>query len=255
VGSPVTLTAAVATTTSGQPTGTVTFLDGTTVLGSAQALSSGLASVTISTLAAGSHNLTAAYSGDTNFNASVSSVVVQLASDFSFSLSSTGGATQTVIPGRSVTYNMVASPLNGAFSFPVTLSASGLPPGATASFSPSTLSLGSGNASFTLTIQTAATTATAHPAKGVGGGAAILALLLLPFSSRLRRTVRKWKPGVLIVVLGLSLAAVGGLAGCGTGTGYFGQNPQTYSVTVTGTASGPSGTTLQHSSTVVLTVQ
>ncbi|WP_187142987.1 Ig-like domain repeat protein [Terriglobus albidus] len=255
VGSPVTLRATVATTTSGQPTGTVTFLDGTTVLGTAQTLSSGIASVTISSLAAGSHNLTAAYSGDTNFNASISSALVQQASDFSFSLSSTGGATQTVVPGRSVTYNMVASPLNGSFSFPVSLSASGLPAGATAAFSPSTLSLGSGNASFTLTIQTVATTAMTHPIKGAGGGAAVLALLLLPFSSRLRRTVRRWKPGILIVVLGLSLAAVGGLAGCGTGTGYFGQNPQTYSVTITGTASGTNGTTLQHSSTVVLTVQ
>lgn len=256
VGSPVTLTAAVATTTSGQPTGTVTFLDGAIVLGTAQTLSSGIASITTSSLSAGSHNLTVAYSGDTNFNASVSSALVQQASDFSFSLSSTGGATQTVVPGRSVTYNLVASPLiNGSFSFPVTLSASGLPAGATATFSPSTLSLGSGNVSFTLTIQTVATTAMTHPMKGAGGSAAVLALLLLPFSSRLRRSVRRWRPGVLIVVLGLSLAMVGGLTGCGTGTGYFGQNSQTYSVTITGTASGPNGTTLQHSSTVVLTVQ
>lgn len=255
VGSPVTLTAAVATTTSGQPTGTVTFLDGTTALGAAQTLSSGIASITISTLSAGSHNLTVAYSGDTNFNASVSSGLVQQASDFSFSLNSTGGATQSVVPGRSATYNLVASPLNGSFSFPVALSASGLPAGATASFSPSTLSLGSGNASFTLTIQTVATAAMAHPVRGTGGAAAALALLLLPFSSRLRRTARRWKPGILLVVLGLTLAAVGGLTGCGTGTGYFGQNPQAYSVTITGTASGPNGTTLQHSSTVVLTVQ
>ena len=255
VGSPVTLRATVATTTSGQPTGTVTFLDGTAILGTAQALSSGLASITISSLTAGSHNLTVAYSGDANFNASVSSALVQQASDFSFSLNSTGGATQTVVPGNSVTYNLAASPLNGSFNFPVTLSASGLPAGATATFSPSTLSLGSGSASFTLTIQTVATTAMAHPVRSTGGGAAVLALLLLPFSSRLRRTLRGWKLGVLIVVLGLSLAVVGGLTGCGTGTGYFGQNAQTYSVTITGTASGPNGTTLQHSSTVVLTVQ
>ncbi|HEY1212349.1 MAG TPA: Ig-like domain repeat protein [Bryobacteraceae bacterium] len=255
VGSPVTLRATVATTTSGQPTGTVTFLDGTAILGTAQALSSGIASITISSLTAGSHNLTVAYSGDANFNASVSSALIQQASDFSFSLNSTGGATQTVVPGNSVTYNLAASPLNGSFNFPVTLSASGLPAGATATFSPSTLSLGSGSASFTLTIQTVATTAMAHPVRSTGGGVAVLALLLLPFSPRLRRTVRRWKPGVLIVVLGLSLAVVGGLTGCGTGTGYFGQNPQTYSVTITGTASGPNGTTLQHSSTVVLTVQ
>lgn len=62
-----TVTAATGTAT---PTGTVTFYDGTTSLGTGT-LSSGAASFTGS-LAAGSHSITASYSGDANDAASVS---------------------------------------------------------------------------------------------------------------------------------------------------------------------------------------
>ena len=60
----------------GTPTGTVTFLDGTTTICSAVTLSSGSASCVISTLATGFHSITAAYSGDTN-NAPSSNMLPQ----------------------------------------------------------------------------------------------------------------------------------------------------------------------------------
>ena len=70
-GQSVTFTATVAPTTgSGMPTGTVTFLDGNTTLGTGT-LSSGAASFTGS-LAAGTHSITASYGGDTTYAASVS---------------------------------------------------------------------------------------------------------------------------------------------------------------------------------------
>lgn len=53
----------------------VTFYDGTASLGT-RPLASGVATLAISTLAVGSHNLKAAYGGDTNFAASTSSVLV-----------------------------------------------------------------------------------------------------------------------------------------------------------------------------------
>ncbi len=50
------------------PSGTVTFYDACTVLGSAQVNSStGIASITVSSLATGSHSILASYSGDSNF--------------------------------------------------------------------------------------------------------------------------------------------------------------------------------------------
>src|ERR1700733_13849466 len=53
-------------------TGTVDFDDGTTLLGSSAISALGEASITVSTFAVGVHPLTATYSGDTNFSASLS---------------------------------------------------------------------------------------------------------------------------------------------------------------------------------------
>ena len=56
------------------PTGTVTFLDGSTVLGTGTLNETGTATYTTTafTLAAGSHSITAIYSGDNNYTASTS---------------------------------------------------------------------------------------------------------------------------------------------------------------------------------------
>jgi hypothetical protein len=60
----------------GVPTGTVTFLDGSTSLGTA-ALNAGVATLTTSALSAGTHQIVAAYSGDTNFNPNDAAPLVQ----------------------------------------------------------------------------------------------------------------------------------------------------------------------------------
>jgi hypothetical protein len=75
-GASVSLTATVKSKTTGTPTGTVTFQDGTTTLGTAT-LSGGSASFPISTLSGGAHSITAVYSGDANFVPSISPVFVQ----------------------------------------------------------------------------------------------------------------------------------------------------------------------------------
>jgi hypothetical protein len=70
-GQTVTLTATVAATASGSgtPTGTVTFQEGSTVLGSGPLNSSGVATLTLSNLAVAPHTITTLYSGDANFSA------------------------------------------------------------------------------------------------------------------------------------------------------------------------------------------
>ena len=75
VGQAVTFTAMV-TGGSGTPTGSVTFKDGATVLGGGT-LFSGVATFGTSALAAGSHAITAVYSGDTIFAPSTSAVLTQ----------------------------------------------------------------------------------------------------------------------------------------------------------------------------------
>ena len=65
-----------ATVTPTAATGTVTFKDGSTTLGTGT-IGSGTATYSTSTLSAGSHAITAAYGGDSNYNGSTSSVVTE----------------------------------------------------------------------------------------------------------------------------------------------------------------------------------
>jgi hypothetical protein len=76
VGQSVTFTATVSST-AGNPTGTVTFRDGTGTLGTGAVNGSGIATYITSTLVIGTRSITASYAGDTNFNVKVSTPVSQ----------------------------------------------------------------------------------------------------------------------------------------------------------------------------------
>ncbi|MGD1093054.1 MAG: Ig-like domain repeat protein [Bryobacteraceae bacterium] len=103
----VTFTAAVAPITA---TGSVTFLDGTSTLGSSS-LSSGKATFSTSSLAAGPHSITASYSGDSNDTGGISGAVSQTVT--ANKASTTTAATSTLNPstsGQSVTFTATVSP-------------------------------------------------------------------------------------------------------------------------------------------------
>jgi hypothetical protein len=76
-GSSVTFTATLSALTS-NPTGTVTFYDGSTALGSAVAVSGNTAALQTSSLAVGAHTVTAVYSGDSHNAKSTSIAIVQI---------------------------------------------------------------------------------------------------------------------------------------------------------------------------------
>lgn len=108
-------------------TGTVTFYDGGTALGSGT-LSSGMASYSTSSLSAGSHSITATYNGNSNFLTSTSNTVSQTvesapASDFSLSASPTS---RSVNPGSGTSYTVSITRSSG-FAEAITLRVSGLP--------------------------------------------------------------------------------------------------------------------------------
>ena len=75
VGDPVGLTATVKTDGATKPTGTVTFLNGSAVLGTATLNSSGVAKLSSTSLPIGQHELTARFSGSSIFLPSASSAV------------------------------------------------------------------------------------------------------------------------------------------------------------------------------------
>jgi len=178
-----------------------------------------------------------------------------------FSVNITNNTTQTIHPGDSASFTVSVGFVTSVFNNPVILSISaaqgqtGLPPGAVAVFSPPTVTPGGGTALSTLTIQTSQTNAENKKTKLFGAAYAALALLLFPFIwvRRLRRTRSSLSRTTLLVVTSLiSLGALIGISGCGSGEGYFGIRPQTFTFTVTGTSSSLAHTAPQ---TVTLTLQ
>ena len=251
VTSPVTLTASISA--SGTPTGSVSFYDGTTLLGTVT-LSSGQAAYTTSSLAVGTHSITAVYSGDSTFQAATSPAVSELVQDFSVSTPTSGTSnapSATVVPGGTATYTLSIGPTAGTvFPAPVTLSLSGLPPGATGTLSPQTLPAGSSVSSVTLTIQVPEQ-ATAFN-RSLGWITPAMALMLLPFAGKLRRGGKALQRyGLVLLLLVAGAGATAGLGGCAAkDSGFFGQTSQTYNVVITATSGS-----LSHSTSVTLTVQ
>ena len=184
-------------------------------------------------------------------------VVVSLpaVTDFTIGLASGADSSATVFPGETVGENFTVSPANGAGAFTnaIALSASGLPAGATAVFSPASVPAGSGITTVTLTIQAPRASADSEWAGGIAGRLAplSLALLLLPLAGRLRRGGKRIGRLISVLLLAIAgMAAMAGLSGCGSVSGSIAQTPQTYTVTVTGTSGA-----LSHSTTFTLTVE
>jgi len=133
-----------ATVSPSAATGTVTFKDGSTTLGTGT-LSSGIATFSISTLALGSHSITAAYGGDANDNSSTSSTLKQVVEQGSaVALTSSTNPAPYSAP---VTFTAVITPAaaTGTVSFldgSTTLGTSTVS-GGVAAFSIATLAVGS----------------------------------------------------------------------------------------------------------------
>jgi subtilase family serine protease len=214
------------------------------------------------TAAAGTQNIMVSgsdASGTQSLTYTLTVTSLPAAPDFTINMASGASSSAAVLPGGTAVFTFTISPANGAGAFPyaIALSASGLPAGATAVFSPASVPASSGTTTVTLTIQLPQASAAARMAGGIGSGIVgrlaqlSLAFLLLPIAGMLRRN-GKWLGRLVSVLLLLiaGMAAMAGLSGCGSINGYIGQAPQTYTVTVTGTSGA-----LSHSTTVTMTVE
>jgi hypothetical protein len=225
-GQAVTLSATVTASGggSGTPTGTVTFLDNGAPTGNGILNVSGVATLTINSLAVGSHNITATYPGDNNFLAS----------------SATGGngVTQTINKSPSAT-TLTSSPNPSVSGQPVTLSAtvtatgsgSGTPTG-TVNFLDNGAPIGNGilNVSgvATLTLSSLAigshTITAAYPgdsnflaSSATGGSGVNQTVNKSPTSSTVLSSANPNTLGQMLT-LTITAAATGGGAGTPTGT-------------------------------------
>jgi len=253
LGSPVLLTFTVPTVNGVPPTGSVSFYYGAALLGSGTLSATGVAALSTSALPLGTDSVMAVYTGDTNYTGGSLAATETVGpsgggtAGQDFTISAT--APQTINPGQSATYGVSLAGVNGAFTSPVTLSATGLPADATVSFASISFVPGVGPSSTTMTVVTSPN----HAGLWVPGDCFGIAygLLLLPLLGvrRLRQRLRQLPRGA-----GLCLAALAVLVGLtalsGCAGGYFGPQPKTYIITVTGTSGS-----LQHSTTVTLTIE
>src|SRR5208337_2347795 len=97
----VTFTAVV---TGDSPTGSVQFLDGATSLGTAIALTGNVATYTTSTLALGTHSITAAYKGDAFNSPSTSPALPEFVSKNAPTTNTLVASVDPIIVGQSVTF-------------------------------------------------------------------------------------------------------------------------------------------------------
>ncbi|MGA7514405.1 MAG: Ig-like domain repeat protein [Candidatus Sulfotelmatobacter sp.] len=250
-GESVTLTATVSPAPTGSSPGTVSFYNGATLLGSGTLNSLGVATFSTTSLPAGSDSLTAVYSGNLLFAASTSAALSETVNT-SYTVTAPP-APLSVAQGGSVQVNVTVPPVGGAFNNPVTMSATGLPSGATASFNPLTVTPGTAGAHTVMTIQLAPLAAAVVPEvdppyRPWPLPSFALALALCGFGLRRKRVPVTLRRTLLLAPLALSLLA---MFGCGGGwRGPSTTPPGSFVVTITGTSG-----TLTASTAVTVVVQ
>ncbi len=249
---PVTFTAQLGPSSFIAPTGTVTFYDQSVgvQLGTAPVSANGQAVLTISSMGPGVHSITASYGGDPIFPPSNSNAVSVKIDELRVLPAANNNT--TILPGTTVVYTLQVQPqVATTFLYNVSLAASGLPAGATATFTPATLAAGASMTNVTMTVKTAATAMNEPPPSPFERLPLALGILLpLLGTKAVRKRLRQIPPylGVALFAV-LSLAAVAGLSGC-SGAGLFAARKVPYSITVTATEG-----TVQRTAEVPLAIQ
>lgn len=240
--------------TNATPTGTVTFYLGTTSLGTVTLDSTGTATLPYTPATpVGSYAFSATYSGDAIYP-TTSSTYSLTVWDFTIAPLQT---TLTGTSGGSVNTSFTVTPVNN-FKGMIDFACSGLPTGASCSFSAPTLSPAGAVATEQVTISLIQQTASLDQHKDTRGIlAAACGLSVLPIAGllvflRRRRYVllKSFLAIACLFTLGISLSGCSSSSTKTTVTGPISVAPGTYTITVNGTC----GADIQ-SATITLTVQ
>jgi len=252
LGANVTLTAIVgpASGSAPAPTGTVTFSDGTALLGAASVSASGVASFITNSLAAGSNTITAVYGGDKNYRANTSSATLTV-SDFQLRAMPDS---VVLTPTQQATVQVTVTPESG-FNQTLTFTCSTLPADTRCSFAPPAITPNGASASVVILTISAAQTAGLDQRRS-GPPSLIFAALQISCCLGLFVLIFDFRCGAKSSPMTNKLLMAGGVSlllifvcSCG-GTRYgFAPGATTY-VTVTATSG-----TLSHTATVKLRVE
>ena len=264
-GGSVVLTATVASS-SGTPTGTVTFTSGGVSLGTAN-LSAGIATLTATTLPVGTDVVTAGYGGAASFAASTgsASVTVNAAPPAAYSVT-TSASSLTIAQGQTGGAELTLTP-TGGYTGTVTFSCQGLPANAVCAFAQNPIQLTGDNqpVNVGLTIETSVQQGRIEaPPKPMPSPlspilsalsfwwpGSLAGLAVFGRKRKLSMTQHRWFQLCLLLVMTGAFAA--GLSGCGSGAGFgpYVTPVGTSTVTVLATATSGANVTTQ---TVALTI-
>ncbi len=234
-GTSVTLAATVISSVTGaKPTGIVNFVSNGTTLASAPVNSStGVATITTTTLPAGVYAISAFYSGDSGFATSTSTAISVSIRTAQFDVAGAPTALTVTAPG-SVTTNFSIVPVSG-YVGGVDMACSGLPALTQCTFLPATIALNGGTTPQTVQL----TLITNTPAPTT------VAAWMTPFGALLLFGLWRKRngPGILRFAMTLALllasgAAMAGLSGCGSTPSATPTGTSTVTVTLIGSPNG-----------------
>jgi hypothetical protein len=236
VGQPVTLTAQVGSDVRQYvATGSVKFVDGSTTLGTATLDATGTATLQVSSLAPGTHNLSSNYSGDAVLQASSGGPLVVSVIDFTMQAQPTS---LSIAAGQSGTATLSVLPLGGSTQT-LLFSCANAPAGVSCAFSPATVTLdGTNPASVKMTVS--ANVAIRHVANGRGivvlAGSLAFGIMLLPMGGKRCRRM------MFMCLIGLASLTLYG-TGCGSSSKRVTPSSTTYVLNVTASGNGAAKTT------------
>ncbi len=219
---------------------------GATQIGSAAVNASGVAALSTSTLVAGSHTITAAYSGDGNFNLSTSPAVTVVVTAPGFSMTASTLSPGTLSPGASASSTVTITAVGGLNASGVALACSVTPVVSPAA----SCSLGSVSTNGTATLTFAAAGPQAalampgdHSRFSYLAFGLMIPAMLLGGAGMSKPNRRKFVNFCLLFIAltgTLTHVACGGSpqSNNNTTTGNSGTPRGIYTVVVTGTASG-----------------
>jgi sugar lactone lactonase YvrE len=209
-----------------------------------------LTGATVTLTGAGTVVLSATQAAAGNYAATIATTTFTVTNGFTITPVTGSSTAATTTPGGAATYNISLTPGTGStFADALTLTISGLPTGATATFSPASIAAGTGATAVKLTVQTSNQASNRDLSFPFKPTLPILLGLMLPLlgTKRARRRLLRCSPLVLMILLGGVMA----LAGCGTSSPSY-PPAQTYTMVVTATDT----TTGAHTATnLTLTVQ
>ena len=261
-GQAVALTATVAPAPTGSSKGTVSFFDGTTLLGTSNVNASGVATFSAQSLADGAHIITAVYSGTSASATSTSTAVtitISAATTPQFSVTAPS-APVAATPGTPVNVTIGVPPI-GTFNSKVTMSASGLPAGATATFNPPVVTPGSAGATTVMTVTFAATASAMRlpipPQRTPLPPLApftLLAIAVLGVAVLRSQKFAARFPRPLTAAFATAALLIASVSVIGCNGGFAGSSATPAARTVVVTVTGTSGA-IHHSATVTINLQ